>query len=112
MKFIKPTSWKEPSQVDISKVANLLGKDPQGEFQIIVYDEATPLIIENSPFFYDGTPMPTRYWILESDIFNKISKLESSGAIKKMPSTIANVPEMILVKYKKFMINMNLLGMH
>lgn len=93
MNFLKPSNWVDPNDSEIETVTNLLHKIPQGQFQIVVRDETgQALVIENAPFFYDGTPMPTRFWLLESELFNKVSKLESAGAIKQVQEEI-NIEE-------------------
>lgn len=85
MNFLKPENWVDPNVQELELISELLHKVPQGQFQILVKDSSgNPLVIENAPFFYDGTPMPTRYWLVESDLFNKVSKLESAGAIKQV----------------------------
>lgn len=53
------------SAPDDEVVAALLGRKPQGAYQVIVRDPAgTPVVIENSPLLDDGTPMPTTFWLL------------------------------------------------
>lgn len=90
MNFIKPDSWNAPSEQEIEYVTQLLGKAPQSEFQILVRDEnLNPLVIENAPFFYDGTPMPTRFWLLPGDTYIAVSKLESAGGIKQVQDEIS-----------------------
>ena len=89
MNFKKPNTWVEPSIEEQEIIENLLGKKPQGEYQILIRDETNhPLVLENAPFFYDGTPMPTRFWLLESNIFKAVSKLESAGGVKKVQEEI------------------------
>ena len=47
-------------------VAELLGRRPAGEFEVVVRaDDGRPAVIANAPFLFDGTPMPTRYWLVD-----------------------------------------------
>ena len=47
-------------------VAELLGRPPAGEFEVVVRTEdGAPAVIANAPFLFDGTPMPTRYWLVD-----------------------------------------------
>jgi hypothetical protein len=59
----------EPSRCspeDRSTVARLLGREPSGQFEVAVRTpEGAPIVIRNAPFMDDGTPMPTRYWLVD-----------------------------------------------
>ena len=90
MNFVKPETWVEPEPNEIEIVTLLLGKSPQSEFQILIREkDGSPLVIEYAPFFHDGTPMPTRFWLLPSDTYTAVSKLESAGGIKQVQEEIA-----------------------
>lgn len=82
--YKKPARWVDPSLKDKVIVESLLGKVPQSEWTIVVCDkQGNPQVIENAPFFLDGTPMPTRYWLVDSELVQKVSKLESQGGVKQ-----------------------------
>lgn len=69
-------------QADIDAVHELLGRVPQAEFEVVVRDDAgVPVVIRNAPLLDDGTPMPTRYWLVGAADRVKIGRLESSGVI-------------------------------
>jgi hypothetical protein len=40
-------------------------------------------VIVNAPFFDDGRPMPTRYWLVDPDVREAVSRLEASGGVKR-----------------------------
>ena len=63
----------------------LLGRAPQGAYEIVVRDPQTndPLVLRNAPVLDDGRPMPTRYWLLQSDIGTRISRLEADGGVNR-----------------------------
>jgi hypothetical protein len=68
---------------DLDAVAQLLGRVPAGDFDVVVRDDAgAPVVIRNAPFLYDGTPMPTRYWLVGADAHRRVSQLESSGGVR------------------------------
>ena len=71
------------SDYDTAAVAALIGRLPQADFEVVVRgaDDA-PVVIRNAPFLDDGTPMPTRYWLVDPRLTFAISRLESSGAVK------------------------------
>lgn len=67
---------------DLAAVTQLLGRKPSGEFEIVVRDAAgTPVVIRNAPFLHDGTPMPTRFWLLSGEVHRRIGQIESSGGV-------------------------------
>ena len=63
----------------------LLGRAPQGAYEVVVRDDATgdPLVLRNAPVLDDGRPMPTRYWLLASDLRDRISRLEADGGVDR-----------------------------
>ncbi len=69
---------------DHTAVAALLGREPAGEFEVVVRNEdGAPAVIANAPFLYDGTPMPTRYWLVDPDLREAVSRLESTGGVRE-----------------------------
>ncbi len=69
---------------DLAAVAQLIGRDPAGEFEVVVRSEdGAPAVIANAPFLFDGTPMPTRYWLVDPDLSAAVSKLESTGGVRR-----------------------------
>jgi uncharacterized protein len=63
-------------------VRTLLGREPQGDFVVVVRDETGwPAVICNDPFLDDGTPMPTRYWLVSKSLTAKVSRLEAAGGV-------------------------------
>jgi len=54
---------------DIAALTVLLGRTPRGAFDIVVRDDAgAPVVIRNAPLLDDGTPMPTRYWLVDPEL--------------------------------------------
>lgn len=67
---------------DVAAVETLLGRAPQADFEVVVRDASGgPVVIRNAPLLDDGTPMPTRYWLVGAEDRVTIGRLESSGAI-------------------------------
>ncbi len=74
---------KKITSKDIEAVAQLLGREPQGDFEVVARtDSGAPRVIKNFPLLYDLTPMPTLYWLVDSDDCLKVSQLESKGFVK------------------------------
>ena len=71
------------TDADLVAVTQLLGRQPSGDFEVVVRDATgTPVVIRNAPFLHDGTPMPTRFWLLTGDVHRRIGQLESSGGVR------------------------------
>lgn len=67
---------------DHERVRELLGREPRGQYEIVVRDEAgDPVVLRNAPLLDDGTPMPTRYWLIGADETRRIGQLESTGGV-------------------------------
>lgn len=70
------------SETDRALVAELLGRQPQGAFEIVVrHDDGTPRVIRNAPILDSGQPMPTLYWLVSAHDRLVVSRLESSGGV-------------------------------
>ena len=47
-----------------------------------------PVVIRNEPLLDDGTPMPTRYWLIGRAESLAVSQLESSGGVRAAEAAI------------------------
>ncbi|HEX9259894.1 MAG TPA: DUF501 domain-containing protein [Acidimicrobiales bacterium] len=69
---------------DLERVAQLLGRLPQGDFTVVVRDDTgDPVVIANAPLLDDGTPMPTRYWLVGTRTGAAIATLEADGGVRR-----------------------------
>ena len=74
---------------DRSRVAELLGREPAGEFEVVVRNESgDPVVIRNAPLLHDGTPMPTLYWLVGRHESLVVSRLESAGAVRQAEAEV------------------------
>jgi hypothetical protein len=65
-------------------VARLLGRAPSGGFSVSVRRRDGALaVIVNAPFLDDGRPMPTRYWLVDPEVREAVSRLEASGGVRR-----------------------------
>jgi hypothetical protein len=72
------------TESDHAAVAALLGRPPQGDFEVVVRGpDGRPVVIRNDPFLADGTPLPTRYWLVDADLRRAVSRLEASGGVRE-----------------------------
>jgi uncharacterized protein len=75
---------EEREAEDRRVVARLLGREPSGDFDVAVRNsDGTPVVIRNAPLLDDGTPMPTRYWLVDRKLAGAVSRLESTGAVRR-----------------------------
>ena len=74
---------------DADVVAELLGRVPQSEFEVVVRDaRGEPVVLRNAPFLRDGTPMPTRYWLAGREATLLVSRLEADGGVRRAEAEI------------------------
>ncbi len=78
-----------PEPEDVAAVAALLGRTPAGRFEVVVrHGDGTPVVIRNAPLLDDGTPMPTRYWLVGDPERTQVSRLESAGGVAAAEAAI------------------------
>jgi len=74
---------------DASEVAELLGRVPRGRLDVVVRTaQGSPAVIANAPLLDDGTPMPTRYWLVDPALRDAVSRLESTGGVRQAESDV------------------------
>ena len=74
---------------DLDEVTLLLGRAPQGDFDVVVRRaDGRPMVIRNAPLLGDGTPMPTRYWLVDDDLRRTVSTLEATGGVRAAEAAI------------------------
>jgi hypothetical protein len=70
-------------------VARALGRAPAGTFTVAVRrTDGTPAVIENAPLLDDGRPMPTRYWLVDVELRDAVSRLEAAGGVKRAEASV------------------------
>lgn len=69
---------------DRSRVEKLLGRPPRGAFEVVVRDPlGDPVVIRNDPFLDDLTPMPTRYYLVSTELVKAVSRVEAAGGVRR-----------------------------
>lgn len=48
----------------------------------------TPVVIRNAPLLNDGTPMPTRYWLVGPAEREGVSRLEAAGGVRAAEAAV------------------------
>ncbi len=74
---------------DRALVTALLGRAPAGRFEVVVRDPAgQPVVLRNAPLLDDGTPMPTRYWLVGADAARAVGRLEAAGGVRAATAAV------------------------
>ncbi len=78
------------NETDRSAVEALLGRPPQGDFSVVVRDATSglPVVLCNAPLLDDGTPMPTRYWLVDQDLNRRVGRVESAGGVRSAEQAV------------------------
>ena len=50
--------------------------------------DGAPVVIRNAPLLDDGTPMPTRYWLVDPDLVLQVSRLEAAGGVRAAEAAV------------------------
>jgi hypothetical protein len=68
---------------DVAAVEALLGRRAQGDFEVVVrHADGSPVVLRNAPLLHDGTPMPTRYWLVGEPERTLVARLEADGGVR------------------------------
>jgi hypothetical protein len=74
---------------DEAALSALLGRPPEGDFDVVLRDgEGRPVVIRNSPLLRDGTPMPTRFWLVDPEVRRRVSALEAAGGVRRAAAAV------------------------
>lgn len=77
------------SRADREAVTHLLGRPPRADFEVVVRaSDGTPVVIRNAPLLDDGTPMPTRYYLVDRDLNRRIGTLEAAGGVRDSEAAV------------------------
>lgn len=70
-------------------VTELLGRRPRGSFEVVARrPDGQPVVLRNSPFLDDGTPMPTLYWLCDPRLVVAVSRLEADGGVDRSEADV------------------------
>ena len=83
------------------RVAELLGRAPQGAYEVVVRSpEGEPVVICNAPLLDDGTPMPTRYWLVDEQLRAAVGRLEAAGGVRRAEAAVD--PEALTAAHRAY----------
>ena len=79
----------QASADDKTRVAVLLGREPAGNFVVAARGrDGEPTVIENDPLLRDGTPMPTRFWLVDPELRVLVGRLEAAGGVREAQTAV------------------------
>ena len=77
------------TEADVQTLTALLGRPPRAEFEVVVRGvQGEPIVIRNAPLLDDGTPMPTRYWLVDPAVSIRVARLESTGGVRAAEAAV------------------------
>jgi hypothetical protein len=59
-----------------------------------------PAVIVNAPLLDDGTPMPTRYWLVDDFLRDAVSRLEAGGGVRQAEAAVA--PDVLAEAHERY----------
>jgi uncharacterized protein len=78
-----------PSAADVARLSELLGREPRGSFEVVTRAaDGGPAVIRNAPLLDDGTPMPTRYWLVDRDLVRRVSRVEADRGVRAAEAAV------------------------
>lgn len=77
------------SPEDLDEVTRLLGRAPMADFEVAHRAAGGgPVVLRNAPLLHDGTPMPTRYWLVDPDLVRRVGALEAEGGVRAAEAAV------------------------
>jgi hypothetical protein len=90
-----------PTHADVAALTELLGRPPRAAFEVVVRKpDGSPVVIRNAPLLDDGTPMPTRYWLVDPDLSARVARLESAGGVRAAEAAVD--PEELRAAHERY----------
>ncbi|MFM7059879.1 MAG: DUF501 domain-containing protein [Actinomycetes bacterium] len=102
----RPATVRVPDPVpatpaDVDAVLERLGRSPQADFEVVVRtSEGAPVVLRNAPLLRDGTPMPTRYWLVDPELNRLVGAVEAEGGVRAADAAIP--PEAIAATHAAY----------
>jgi uncharacterized protein len=82
-------TFRDASSDDQLVIESLIGRPLNGRFAVVVRArDGRPAVIENEPHLRDGTPMPTLFWLVDPELHDAVSRLESDGGVHRFETLV------------------------
>jgi hypothetical protein len=84
-----PPPPRSAAPADVLAVQERIGREPTTAFEVVVRDDAgAPVVVRNEPLSRDGTPMPTRFWLVDPTISAQVGRLEAAGGVRAAAAAV------------------------
>ena len=95
------STFRDATPDDLIILEGLLGRSLAGRCAVVVRRvDASPVVIENEPHLRDGTPMPTLFWLVDRDLNDAVSRLESDGGVHRFEDLVD--PEQLRLTHERY----------
>ncbi len=85
----------------MERVTALLGRAPRAAFSVVArHSGGDPIVIRNAAFLADGTPLPTRYWLVDPSLTRSISQLEAAGGVRAAQAAVN--PDALAAAHRRY----------
>jgi uncharacterized protein len=82
-------TFRDASTDDQLLVESLIGRPLNARFAVVVRaKDGRPVVIENEPHLRDGTPLPTLFWLVDPELHDAVSRLESDGGVHRFETLV------------------------
>ena len=90
-----------PAERDAVAVEALLGRPVMGDFEVVVrHADGSPVVLRNAPLLHDGTPMPTRYWLVGEPERTEVSRVEAAAGVRQAEAELD--PELVAAAHERY----------
>ncbi len=81
--------YPDAPEADVRDLTRLIGKVPRSAFEVVVRGrDGAPVVVRNAPLEHDGTPMPTRYWLVGPVEIAAVGRLEAAGGVRAAEAAV------------------------
>jgi uncharacterized protein len=86
---------------DHAAVESMLGRPLMVDAVVVVRRRSgEPVVIRNHPLAADGTPMPTRYWLVDPVWRTAVSRVESAGGVRGAEAAVPG--ELVVAAHRAY----------
>lgn len=77
-------TFRDATAEDLATIEALVGRPLNARCAVVVRRrDGRPVVIENEPHLRDGTPMPTLYWLVDTELHEAVSRIEGESGVHR-----------------------------
>jgi hypothetical protein len=82
-------TFRDATAQDLAVIEALVGRPLAGRCAVVVRRrDGSPVVIENEPHLRDGTPMPTLYWLIDTELNEAVSRIEGASGVHRFEGLV------------------------